>query len=318
MINLINKFKNLPVAMSGLALGASGLGNLLASEVHPNLRYIFVGIAILILIMISIKKLAHFQLLKNEIANPVAGSFVPAFDMALMVVASIIAEEYLLIGQVLWYFAIILHIIFATSFFYYQIKTFEFNQVLPSWYIPPVGIVVACVTSIPMNNQQLAQIIFYIGFSFYCFMLPIMMYRLIFGERINNTQLPAFAVMSAPASLCLAGYLTVFEQPSPLIVGILLPLGLMMTGLVYLSMVRINPLRIGFIPLYASFTFPLAIGATAIIKYSHFIGEFTTAGRIWHNIGIAEMIIACIIIFWVLINMTHFVYKNVLNSSTIT
>lgn len=312
MRRYINKFKNLPVAMSGLALGASGLGNLLASEVHPYLRHIFTAIAIIILIMISIKKLAHFQTLKSEISNPIAGSFVPAFDMTLMVVASITAERYLLLGQVLWYAAIVLHIIFAVSFFYSRFKNFEFNQILPSWYVPVVGIVTACVTSGPMHAQQLAQIIFYIGFSCYCVMLPIMMYRLIFGERINDAQLPSFAIMGAPASLCLAGYLTVFPNPSLQIVGMLLPLGLMMTGLVYLSIVRINPFRIGFIPIYASFTFPLSIGATAIIKYSHFIGEFTEAGKIWYTIGIAEMIVACIVVLWVIIRMAHFVHSKVL------
>ncbi|MCC2624442.1 MAG: C4-dicarboxylate transporter [Burkholderiales bacterium] len=200
--------------MSGLALGASGLGNLLASEIHPSLRHIFTAIAIIILIMISIKKLAHFQTLKSEIANPVAGSFVPAFDMSLMVLASITAEKYLLLGQILWYIAIFLHIIFAISFFYNRFKSFEFNQILPSWYIPLVGIVTACVTSAPMHATQLAQIIFYTGFSFYCLMLPIMMYRLIFGERIHDAQLPSFAIMGAPASLCLAGYLTAFPNPS--------------------------------------------------------------------------------------------------------
>lgn len=307
----VDKLKNLPVAMSGLALGASGLGNLLASEVHPYLQYILTTIAVIILIMILIKKLAHFQTLKSEIANPVAGSFVPAFDMALMVVASITAERYLLLGQALWYIAIVLHVIFAVSFFYIRCKDFEFNQILPSWYVPPVGIVVACVTSGPMHAQQLAQIIFYFGFGFYCLMLPVMMYRLIFGNRINDAQLPSFAIMGAPASLCLAGYLTVFPHPSLQIIGMLLPLGLMMTGLVYLSIVRINPLRIGFIPIYASFTFPLSIGATALIKYSHFIGQFTDAGKIWHAIGRAEMIIAGIVILWVIIRMAHFVHINV-------
>jgi tellurite resistance protein TehA-like permease len=312
MNNLINRFKDLPVAMCGLALGASGLGNLLASEVHPHLRHIFTLIAVVILIMISIKNLVHFKVLKNEIANPVAGSFVPAFDMALMVVASIMAEQYLLIGQILWYIAIVLHIIFTLSFFYYRSKDFEFNQILPSWFVPPVGIVVACVTSSHMGNPMLAQTIFYIGFGLYCIILPIMLYRLIFGERINDAQLPSFAIMGAPASLCLAGYLTVFPNPSPIIVGMLLPIGLMMTILVYISIIRINPLRIAFIPIYASFTFPLAIGATAIIKYSHYIGDRTESGMLWYKIGTTEMIIACIIILWVVFQMGNFVYHKVL------
>ena len=182
---------------------------------------------------------------------------------------------------------------------------------LPRWYVPPFGIIVACVTSSHMHAPEISHIIFYVGFALYCIMLPTMMYRLIFGERINDAQLPSFAIMGAPASLCLAGYLTAFTTPNPLIVGFLLALSLMMTSLVYISMIRINAYRIAFIPIYASFTFPMAIGATALIKYSRFIGLSSDAGIFWHTLGQIEMCAATIVIAWVLIKMTRIVHEKV-------
>ena len=86
----------------------------------------------------------------------------------------------------------------------------------------------------------------------------------------------------------------------------------MMTSLVILSMIRINHFRITFIPIYASFTFPLAIGSTGLIKYSHFVGVATDKGNFWHLLGQAEMILAVIVIAWVLVNMTRHVMKNVI------
>ena len=68
-------------------------------------------------------------------------------------------------------------------------------------------------------------------------------------------------------------------------------------------------------PIYASFTFPLAIGSTALIKYSHFIGLDTLSGQFWHQIGLAEMAFATIVVSWVLIMMTKFVFHNVLKAS---
>lgn len=312
MKRLINNLTKLPVAVSGLALGTAGLGNVLAMEVNTNFRFICAMIAAIILILVLIKKLAHPKLLWNEIAHPVLGSFVPAFDMCLMVIAELIANYSPLTGKVLWYSAIVIHLIFAISFLYHRLVDFDLNHILPSWFVPPVGIVVACVTGSKMNAPLITHVIFYGGCGLYLMMLPVMMYRLIFGDRIQDAQLPAFAIMGAPSSLCLAGYLTAFANPNPQLVGVLLAISLMMTSLVYISMIRINSLRIAFIPIYASFTFPLSIGATALIKYAHFIGIQSDFGRLWQTIGHIEMLVATGVVAWVLINMSKFVIKQVI------
>ncbi len=312
MKKVVNNLNKLPVAVSGLALGTAGIGNVLALEVHSSLRYVCAAIALIILLLVTIKKLAHPKLLWDEIAHPVLGSFIPAFDMCLMVIADVVTNFSLLGGQILWCFAIILHIGFAGSFLYHRFRDFDLNHMLPSWYVPPVGIVVACVTGSHMEMGTVSHAIFYVGFIAYIIMLPAMMYRLVFGDRIGDAQLPSFAIMGAPASLCLAGYLTAFSNPNPTLVGFLLALALMMTSLVILSMIRINHFRIAFIPIYASFTFPLAIGSTGLIKYSHFVGANTDNAKFWHLLGQAEMILAVIVIAWVLVNMTRHVMKNVI------
>lgn len=312
MKKFVSKLQALPVAVSGLALGVAGLGNVLAMEVSESLRYICAAIASVILILVTIKKLVHPKLLWQEISHPVAGSFIPAFDMALMVVASVIAKHFLPVGQAIWYFAIVLHLVFAGCFFYQRACDFDLDHMLPSWFVPPIGIVVACVTGGTMNALPIiTHTIFYFGFICYMLLLPIMLYRLIFGSRIVDAQLPAFAIMGAPASLCLAGYLTVFDDPNEIIVGVLLALALMMTALVIISMFRINHYRIRFIPIYASFTFPLAISATALAKYARFTGPSSINGELWHKLALAEMVLAIIVVLWVLLMMFKFVYHNV-------
>ena len=57
MKKFINNLANLPVAVSGLALGTAGIGNVLAIEVHSNLRYVCAAIAALILLVVTIKNL---------------------------------------------------------------------------------------------------------------------------------------------------------------------------------------------------------------------------------------------------------------------
>jgi tellurite resistance protein TehA-like permease len=314
MKNLVDNLKNLPVAVSGLALGVAGLGNLLANEVYPGFRYLCGLITLILLSLVLIKKLKHPQVMWIEITHPVAGSFIPTFDMALMIIASIIVRSLPLLGQLLWYLAIILHVIFASCFIYQQLKNFDFNHMLPSWFIPPVGIVVACVTSEPMHAVLLSKTIFYIGFTAYLILLPLMLYRIIFGNKIEDRQLPSFAIMAAPASLCLVGYLTVFNHAAnPTIVHLLFTLELMMTSLVLISILRINHFRIKFIPIYASFTFPLVIGATGLIRYARYLGLNNGNGIFWYHLGIIQLIIACVVVVWVFAMMSIFVNKNVFN-----
>lgn len=311
MLTFIKKLEKLPVAVAGLALGMASIGNVIANETQIGSGYyIFPAIATALLLLIVIKKLSNPQLLWHEISHPVLGSFIPAFDMCLMVIAELIAKYNLIFGQTMWYSAIILHIIFTCCFLYYRLRNFDLNHMLPSWYVPPVGIVVACVTGSQMHAESLTHVIFYVGLTLYAIMLPIMLYRLIFGDRIQDAQLPSFAIMGAPASLCLAGYLTAFKNPHPKIIGILLTLSLMMTFLVYISMFRINHMKIHFIPIYASFTFPLAVGSVALLKYSRYIGINSEAGQFWHMLGKTEMILATVVIIWVLFKMIHYVNKE--------
>ena len=218
MKKVIHKFRDMPVALTGLALGISGISGALSTFLGEIPIYIGDFISFFLVAVIFIKDCLHFDQLKNELKHPTLGSFIPTMDMTLMVLAGFIANYYLTLGRVLWLIAIAVHIIFCFIFFYHRVKSFDLDHVIPSWFIPPVGIVVACVSGASMNFPNLTHIIFYIGFILYLIMLPIMMYRIIFIEPIDDGRLPTFAIMAAPPSLCLAGYLTVFSNPSEIIV----------------------------------------------------------------------------------------------------
>lgn len=311
MEKVIHKFRDLPVALTGLALGISGISGALSTFLGNIPVYIGDFISLFLVIVIFIKDCLHFDQLKNELSHPTLGSFIPTLDMTLMALAGFIANYYLTLGRALWLIAIAVHIVFCFIFFYHRSKNFNLNHLIPSWFIPPVGIVVACVSGANMNFPNLTHVIFYIGFILYLIMLPIMMYRIIFIEPIDDGRLPTFAIMAAPPSLCLAGYLTVFNNPSEIIIYILLPLAIFMTILVYVSFFRI--LKISFNPSYASFTFPLAIGATAVLKYSNYLYLLHSKNyTLWHDIGIFLSIAASVIITIVFIKMIHYIKKFII------
>jgi len=307
---MTHKLKFYPIALTGLALGIVGLSTSWAIILHSSILYIGALIATCFLAIMFVKNIMHPTVLLEELKSPVAGSVAPTFCMALMIVASVVVDFIPLLGKCLWISAIVIHFVFLGFFLYFRIPKFSLEQMIPSWFVPPIGMVVASVSGYNMGFPILSQYLFYFGFIAYLIMLPIMFYRIIFVTPIEDAQLPSFGIMAAPPNLCLAGYLTAFPNPSIIILYVLVPLALFSTLLVYISMIKV--FKIKFSPIYASYTFPLAIGVTAIIKFTNYLNSFNSEFEaVFKNITIFKLIIATTVIGYVFVRMLHWLHINV-------
>ncbi|MCG9679389.1 TDT family transporter [Vibrio sp. Isolate24] len=261
------KVMGAPTPMAGLALGIASLGWCWENfaPLHGYGQWAGAALASVLLIVLAVKFLFHRHLLSQDLAHPVVGSVVPTFAMGTMVVSHSLGHFSPVMGDALWLGAVGLHIIFLVSFVYHRAQEFELHHMVPSWFVPPVGIIVADVSF--SGNPDLAMIAhgaLVFGMLAYAVMLPMMLYRFMFTRQVPDAAKPTLAIMAAPASLSLAGYLTVSAQPSPVIVGLLFGIGVLMTAIIYLSFFRL--LRLPFSPGYAAFTFPMVIGSTALFK----------------------------------------------------
>ncbi|WP_319782873.1 TDT family transporter [Oceanisphaera sp. IT1-181] len=264
MLNISrHRFANVPTPMAGLALGIASLGWAWENVglFSGGAQMLGAIIAAVLLLILTAKFVLHPQLLMQDLAHPVVGSVVPTFAMATMVVSKALGGS---LGTGLWLFAIALHLVFLVTFIWHRLKGFKLHQMVPSWFVPPIGIIVADVASPGGAFAPLAQVLLWFGIVCYAVMLPMMLYRLIFCAEVPDAAKPTIAIMAAPASLSLAGYLTVTEQPAPVLVAVLLGIAVLMTALIYLAFIKL--LRLPFSPGYAAFTFPMVIGATALFK----------------------------------------------------
>ncbi|MDP0588486.1 MAG: TDT family transporter [Candidatus Endonucleobacter bathymodioli] len=314
------KLELTPTAMGGLALGIASLGSAWAMVISQDwvepVKITSAAIASILILVIALKLIVHFHLFKKELAHPIIGSIVPACAMSTMVVAQSLFKVMPEVAPMLWLSAIICHIILLVGFIANRIIDFELEHMVPSWFVPPVGIIVAAVTSHGMNFDGLVYWLFIFGIGCYAIVLPAMLYRLIFKALIPDTALPTFAIMAAPASLALAGYLSITSQPDPLLLLVLAPLGVFMTGLVYIGFIRL--LRLPFSPAYASFTFPMVIGATALIKLTGWllINNFVWLARVTDNLAWIELIIATGIVSYVTFRYVfHYLIEPLLSTS---
>ncbi|MEI0605530.1 TDT family transporter [Brachyspira pulli] len=309
---MIRKINKMPLALTGLALGVGGIFN--AWTIFTGIKYFaYVGalISSILILTIITKIFSSFGDFLNDLEHPVAGSTIPTLDMAVMVISSSVVQFVKTLGVAMWFTAIAVHVIFAFTFLAHRINLKDLHHILPSWFVPPVGIVVAAVTGSNMGFPQVSQVIVYIGTVLYIILFPFIFYRIIFHDPLADDRFPAFAVMGAPANLCLCGYLTAFTDYNTALLNFLLALGLFTTFKVYLSLIR--AFQIKFIPLFAAYTFPLAVGAQALLKYANY--SKSVNGQyfyIWNIISIFELIVASMMIIYVFVNMMFFVHNNVI------
>lgn len=269
------KVRGLPTPMAGLALGIASLGwsmeNALA--LHGWGQIAGAGIAGGILFFLLIRFLTHADTLWNDLQHPVVGSIVPTFAMTLMVISATIGRFFPTAGIVVWLLAVLFHTIALAIFAYWRLSDPKLHLMVPSWFVPPIGIVVACVSfpQVPVL-LPLASVLFWFGAACYAVLLPLMIYRLIFLAEVPHAAKPTIAILAAPASLLLAGYLTIAQAPSMLLCSLLFGIAVLMTVVIYCSFWQL--LRLQFSPGYAAFTFPMAIGATALFKLSNLVMTF--------------------------------------------
>ncbi|WP_251976099.1 TDT family transporter [Salinicola avicenniae] len=305
------RLSNAPTPMAGLALGLSSLGWAWESFAPLDGLAQAAGAAVggLLLLLLSAKFVCHPHLLRSDLAHPVIGSVVPTFAMATMVVSKSVTQWLSHdVGVALWLVAVALHLAFLVAFVVHRARRFALHQMVPAWFVPPVGIIVADVAFPGVDAlHPLATALLYFGMGLYALLLPIMVYRLIFADEIPDPAKPTIAIMAAPASLSLAGYLTVVAEPSALLVALLGGIAVLMTLVIYLAFFTL--LRLPYSAGYAAFTFPMVIGATALAKTAVWMQGQGFSGHdiaIVHGLATLELGVATIIVGYVTLRYLAF------------
>ena len=308
---LIVRLRNVPTPLGGLALGIASLGaawSLAVPDYGHWFKLLTALVASVLVLALIIKFVSHPSLFRDDLAHPVAGSVLPTCAMASMVIAQSLLPVIPGFARGLWLVAVVAHILLFISFAVHRLIDFRLHHMVPSWFVPPVGIIVAALTSAGMGYETLVYSLFVFGLGCYFIKLPVMLYRLIFAEAIPDAALPTFAIMAAPASLSLAGYLTITDQPDYLLVAVLLPLAIFMTALVYVALVRL--LRLPFSPGYASFTFPMVVGATALLKVADVLLRlgYQAAYDVIYPLASLELLVATVLVAYVAVRFLWFYF----------
>jgi len=261
--------KKIPMALSGLSLSLLVLGNLL--QPYGDSIRAFCGIlSAIILLLFLLKLIFDTENVKEEIKNPIVASIFPTSTMALMFLCVYI-KPFFGFAVILWYIAVILHVLIMLFFAKRFLSDFKLPTVFPSWFVTAVGIVVVSVTSPAMNAKPLGRVIFYIGLLLYVVLLPIVIKRMATLKNIPESARPTVAIFTAPMSLCIVGYFSSFENLNAALIYVMVVVALI--SYVYVTINMVSLLKLKFYPTYAAFTFPHAVSAVAFKTANKFLSD---------------------------------------------
>jgi exfoliative toxin A/B len=301
----MNFIKKIPIAISGVALSLAALGNLLLPY-GEAIRHLCGILSAAILVLFALKLIFDFGHSKEELKNPVVLSTFPTSTMTVMLLCTYIKPYTGLAAIILWYAAIISQVFVMLLFVKQFVIGFSVKNVFPSWFVTGVGIVAASITSQAMNARQVGQIAFYLGFALYFIILPAIVFRMVKVKPIPEPARPTIAIFTAPMSLCIAGFLSAFEQPDSLLVYAML--AICVISYIYVTVNMISLVRLKFYPTDAAFTFPYVISAVAFKSANAFLvknglGFFSSVPKIseW---------IAIVVVAYVLVRYVAFIVST--------
>ncbi|HAS63903.1 MAG TPA: tellurium resistance protein [Vibrio sp.] len=296
----LTQFQRVPPSQAALALGIIGLGHawaLYIPEVGELIRPYLAGLGALLLTPVLLKYLLNPHVFVADLRHPLSGSLMAPMSMALLILCDYLAVISPIIAYPIWFVAVWLHITMMVLFFTFQLSNFKIANIVPSWFLYPVGLISSSLAGTQFGHTLFSETLVNICITIYFFMLPLVLYRLVFAGMLPKRARPTLAIMAAPINLTLATYLVNFKQPDPILTGALAGIAITMTLMIYLCYFRL--MRLKFQPSIAAVTFPSVISAVAMHRLTTFFEQYHPHWHWLHNFGFFELSIATILVVWV-------------------
>ena len=198
--------KRPPILLSGLILGLFGLGNLLLNY-HSILFHFLNGLALILWLYLTLALVLSFSDYRQDLQKaPFLSSFA-TYPMASMLLASYLSKVGLfLVGQLLWYMALLLHVFLIAIFTWKYVFKAEGLSLSPSWTVLYVGLAMASLTQGLVHQPILGYLAWFFALLLSLILYPLF-YRARRSQRLPDALKPQWAIYCAPFSLLLGSYI---------------------------------------------------------------------------------------------------------------
>ena len=284
--------------MAGVMLGTAALGNLLQSY-SEEMRLVCGALAAVMLVLLILKMIVCPNMLKEEMKNPIMASIAATFSMGLMLL-SVYAKPYIGGAAIyVWYLAILIHILIIINFTVRFIFKFDIKKVFASYFIPYVGLAVIGITAPAYEKINLGTMAFMFAFVCLLVLLAVVGYRYLKYTELPPPAQPLLCIFTAPASLCLAGYISSVESKSK---GLIIFMAILASVLYIVVLTQLPKyLKLPFFPSYASFTFPFVISAIGMKQTMNCLANMGSPAAWLQYVVLIETIIAVVLVVYTII-----------------
>ena len=284
--------KRPPILLSGLILGLFGLANLLLNY-HSIFFYFLNGLALILWIYLTLALVLSFADYRQDLQKPPLLSSFATYPMASMLLAAYLNKLGLLwMSQLLWYLALLLHIVLIAIFTWKYVLKAEGLSLTPSWTVLYVGLAMASLTQGVVHQPFLGYLAW-----FFALLLSLILYPLFYkarrAQRLPDTLKPQWAIYCAPFSLLLGSYIRLAGSDAE---GWFVALLLLLSQAFYLLVLCLLPriFRLGPQLSWSALTFPLVNTAFALKLGLDYLGW---AWLVW--LSHAEALLAFVIVLYV-------------------
>lgn len=295
--------KKLPLPAAGVALGLATLGNLIESY-SPQARLFCGALSLVLLVLVALKILAAPAAFREEMKNPITASVFCTFSMAVMLLAGYAKPFLGAAAAGIWYVGLALHVVLILYFTAKFMLKPVLGKVFASYFIVYVGIVVASVTAPAFGAQTIGQIAFWFGFVMLLALLVLVTCRYVKVREVPVPAQPLFCIYTAPASLCLAGYMQSFPEKSLPLAAFLAVLALCLYVVVLVKLP--GCLKLPFFPSYASFTFPFAISAVGMKMMTAYLANIGRPVPVLSAVVLVQTVIAVVLVAYAFVRYLMF------------
>ena len=301
----MNIIKNLPLAITGLILAILSLG-----KIYTDFSSIFFIIGSILIFLVLLKLVLHFDTFNNELNNLIALSTFGTFSMALMLFSTYLKPLFMPISQSIaigiWILGIIIHlsiiILFTKN---YVLKNFNIENVFATWWIVYIGITMAAITAPAFGLSQYGFVFFGIGFILMMPTLILVSYRYLMFTSIDDQYKPFICIYTALFSILIAGYVNALPINGNFLSIIYIIACIFYIFAIYQAIRLLILERLQFMPSFSAFTFPFVISAIATDEVYKYFGL-----SILNYLFNIQAIIALILVIFVLYKYLRFLLNE--------
>ena len=301
----MNIIKNLPLAITGLILAILSLG-----KIYTDFSSIFFIIGSILIFLVLLKLVLHFDTFNNELNNLIALSTFGTFSMALMLFSTYLKPLFMPLSQTIafgiWILGIVIHlsiiILFTKN---YVLNNFDIENVFATWWIVYIGITMAAITAPAFNMSQYGFIFFGIGFILMIPTLILVSYRYLKFTAIDDKNKPFICIYAAILSIIIVGYVNSFTIDGNFLTVIYIGACIFYIFAIFQAIKLIAIERLQFMPSFSAFTFPFVISAIASGEVYKFFGI-----SVLNYLFYIQSIIALILVIYVSYKYLIFLIKQ--------